>query len=134
VRSHRRASWSHGGSWPNLLPKRRHLNETQRAIIAAEAAKFPHGINQHTMEEVSSETSRKLTKDQAASLMNVSNFEICLARGSLGRDLSGGRFSGAGRQHPRSICRLTVGMAPLPQLGQAPAIGLQGGRRGHRCG
>lgn len=58
---------------------RRHLTETQRAMIAARMANLQNGSNQHrSAEGVSKDTPRSL--DDAAKLLNVSRPSVCRAK------------------------------------------------------
>lgn len=55
---------------------RRHLNESQRAKIAAKLAKLKHGDNQHTKEDMQICTSTK----QAAEMLQVSPRSVAHAK------------------------------------------------------
>lgn len=61
----------------NIL--RRHLNESQRTMIAAELAKLKHGTNQHGGEDAQTCAST-ITQDQAADMMKVSRRSVQSAR------------------------------------------------------
>lgn len=63
----------------SLNLKRRHLNESQRAMVAAEIAKLEHGANQHRKEEGEICPSSP-TLEQAASMLNVSRASVVSAK------------------------------------------------------
>jgi hypothetical protein len=58
---------------------RRHLNETQRGVIATEMARLSRGANQHTAEHVGISTS-SISQTAAAKLLNVSRDTVINAR------------------------------------------------------
>lgn len=56
---------------------RRHLTESQRAMIAAEVATIVHGSNQYKVESsIEDSTSRPVTQQQAADLLSVSKTSV----------------------------------------------------------
>ncbi len=71
----------------SLNLKRRHLNESQRAMCAARIATLPHGGNIYYRSEVPIDTS--VTLDRAADLMNVGRASVARARDVLQNGLPG---------------------------------------------
>ena len=59
---------------------RRHLNESQRAMIAARLATLPKGTNQYDMKEDASIEASSFSQPEAAELLNVSRSAVQRAR------------------------------------------------------
>jgi len=64
--------------------RRRHLNESQRAMIAAKIAKAKAGENQH-VKEVAPIGATSITKHQAATLLNISAKSVERAKAVQGK-------------------------------------------------
>ncbi len=95
---------------------RRHLDASQRAMIAARIANLKHGQNQHTIEECSAEHS---TISEAAEKLNVGQSSVRRARkvvASGDEDLIAAVDSG---QLPVATAER---IAELPKAERAPAI------------
>jgi hypothetical protein len=103
----------------------RHLNETQRGVIATEMARLSRGANQHSAEHVGISTS-SISQTAAAKLLNVSrdtvvNARVVLERGTpeevASSDIARQRARCGGRGATIRLPSwggLDVGMAPFP--------------------
>jgi len=95
---------------------RRHLNESQRAIIAAGVAKLKHGANQHRKEDGLNDLSTK----EAATMLKVSEKSVKRARNVL--DQAAPELVNKVRTGELRVGKLTKDILKKPHAEQVAAV------------